>query len=150
MTTSYSRCPANRGWSVNAAVIYGLAEIANEGQVLCVGAHVLRPSSPYTGSIAPFTRYNTPDSRVSGHQPASPSAPGRPPMFTGIIEEIGVVYGVTPGEITIGAETVMSDLSLGQSIAIDGVDLTVAAAHRALVPRQRYGRDLPGDRPSGR
>ena len=48
-------------------------------------------------------------------------------MFTGIIEEIGIVLAVRPGEITVGAETVMSDLALGQSIAIDGVDLTVAA-----------------------
>ena len=56
-------------------------------------------------------------------------------MFTGIIEEIGTVLAVGPGEITVGAEAVMSDLVLGQSIAIDGVDLTVAA----LTER----RDLP-------
>jgi riboflavin synthase len=48
-------------------------------------------------------------------------------MFTGIIEEVGTVLGAAPGEITIGAHAVMSDLGLGQSIAIDGVDLTVAA-----------------------
>lgn len=48
-------------------------------------------------------------------------------MFTGIIEEIGSVLAVAPGEITIRAEVVMSDLALGQSIAVDGVDLTVAA-----------------------
>jgi riboflavin synthase len=48
-------------------------------------------------------------------------------MFTGIIEEIGIVQDVGPGEITVGAEAVVSDLALGQSIAIDGIDLTVAA-----------------------
>jgi riboflavin synthase len=48
-------------------------------------------------------------------------------MFTGIIEEIATVLAADSGEITIGAETVMSDLALGQSISIDGVDLTIAA-----------------------
>ena len=48
-------------------------------------------------------------------------------MFTGIIEEIGIVLAGGPGEISVGAEAVMTDLALGQSIAIDGVDLTVAA-----------------------
>jgi riboflavin synthase len=69
-------------------------------------------------------------------------------MFTGIIEEIGIVLAVGPEEITVGAETVMSDLSLGQSIAIDGVDLTVAAlterSFHANVMAETYRRSTLG------
>jgi riboflavin synthase len=69
-------------------------------------------------------------------------------MFTGIIEEIGIVLADGPGEITVGAETVMSDLALGQSIAIDGVDLTVAAlaerSFHANVMAETYRRSTLG------
>ena len=69
-------------------------------------------------------------------------------MFTGIIEEIGMVLAVGPGEITVAAETVMSDLALGQSIAIDGVDLTVAAltdrSFHANVMAETYRRSTLG------
>jgi riboflavin synthase len=75
-------------------------------------------------------------------------------MFTGIIEEIGIVQGVGPGEITIGAETVMSDLALGQSIAIDGVDLTVSAlterSFHANVMAETYRRSTLGSVRPGR
>ena len=47
-------------------------------------------------------------------------------MFTGIIEELGTV--VTAGaRLTVGCSTVLSDSSLGASIAVNGVCLTVAA-----------------------
>lgn len=50
-------------------------------------------------------------------------------MFTGIIEELGKVISCTHGDgydkITIAAQTVLSDLELGHSIAINGVCLTV-------------------------
>ena len=69
-------------------------------------------------------------------------------MFTGIIEEVGTVLAVGPGDITVGAEAVMSDLSLGQSIAIDGVDLTVAAVaervFHANVMAETYRRSTLG------
>ena len=75
-------------------------------------------------------------------------------MFTGIIEEIGIVLAVGPGEITVGAETVMSDLALGQSIAIDGVDLTVAAlterSFHANVMAETYRRSTLGPLQPGR
>ncbi len=75
-------------------------------------------------------------------------------MFTGIIEEVGTVLAVGPGEITIGAETVMSDLALGQSIAIDGVDLTVAAlterSFHANVMAETYRRSTLGMLSPGR
>ena len=51
-------------------------------------------------------------------------------MFTGIIEEIGCVVNIENLEgakrISIKAETIMSDIKLGDSIAIDGVCLTVS------------------------
>ena len=69
-------------------------------------------------------------------------------MFTGIIEEVGTVLAVGQGEITVGAETVMPNLALGQSIAIDGVDLTVAAlterAFHANVMAETYRRSTLG------
>jgi len=69
-------------------------------------------------------------------------------MFTGIIEEVGTVLAAGSGEITIGAETVMSDLALGQSITIDGVDLTVVAlterAFHANVMAETYRRSTLG------
>jgi riboflavin synthase len=75
-------------------------------------------------------------------------------MFTGIIEEIGIVLAIGPGEITVGAETVMSDLALGQSIAIDGVDLTVAAlterSFHANVMAETYRRSTLGPLKPGR
>lgn len=50
-------------------------------------------------------------------------------MFTGIIEEVGVVRGIEPLEdgltLRIGATRVLEDLDLGDSIAHDGVCLTV-------------------------
>ena len=50
-------------------------------------------------------------------------------MFTGIIEEIGTVQTLRKGSqsarLTIGAKTVLSDVHLGDSIAVNGVCLTV-------------------------
>jgi riboflavin synthase len=50
-------------------------------------------------------------------------------VFTGIVEEIGIVREAHPGTLVVSASTVMSDLRLGDSIAIDGICLTVI--HRA-------------------
>ena len=50
-------------------------------------------------------------------------------MFTGIIEEMGVVKGVVKGlqgtSVTILAKTVLNDLQVGDSIAISGACMTV-------------------------
>ncbi|MBI4714806.1 MAG: riboflavin synthase [Nitrospirae bacterium] len=50
-------------------------------------------------------------------------------MFTGIIEELGTVQGVRrQGEdltLTVAASTVLSDLKIGDSIAVSGACLTV-------------------------
>ena len=49
-------------------------------------------------------------------------------MFTGIIEELGVIQAVRRGPhssvLTIGAALVLSDLNIGDSVAVNGVCLT--------------------------
>ena len=49
-------------------------------------------------------------------------------MFTGIIEEIGKIKGISRGSnsavLTIEAHTVLEDVHLGDSIAVNGVCLT--------------------------
>lgn len=51
-------------------------------------------------------------------------------MFTGIIEEMGTILSVTPSatslQLTIKCEKVLSDVQKGDSIAVNGVCLTVA------------------------
>ena len=51
-------------------------------------------------------------------------------MFTGIIEEIGTVSSVSPGtnslQLSIRCSKVLSDVSKGDSISVNGVCLTVA------------------------
>lgn len=48
-------------------------------------------------------------------------------MFTGIIEEVGAVVRRSGADVAVMATKVMEDLSLGDSIAIDGACMTVAA-----------------------
>lgn len=52
-------------------------------------------------------------------------------MFTGIIEEIGMIQGITQGatsaRLHIKASTIMDDVKLGDSIAVNGVCLTVCS-----------------------
>jgi len=45
-------------------------------------------------------------------------------VFTGIIEEVGTVRSVGEGEITIAAKKVLWGTNLGDSISVNGVDLT--------------------------
>ena len=47
-------------------------------------------------------------------------------MFTGIIEEVGGVLEADRGRLRIGCRLVLDGTQLGDSIAINGVDLTVA------------------------
>ena len=55
-------------------------------------------------------------------------------MFTGIIEEVGVIKNIKMGAksavITIQANTVMEDIHLGDSIAMNGVCLTVTSCDK--------------------
>ena len=52
-------------------------------------------------------------------------------MFTGIVEELGTVRRVLPGaqagKIAIGARKVLEDVHMGDSIAVNGVCLTVVS-----------------------
>lgn len=51
-------------------------------------------------------------------------------MFTGIIEELGEVKAIVPGaksfRLTVGAKKILSDLSVGDSVAVNGTCLTAA------------------------
>jgi len=55
-------------------------------------------------------------------------------MFTGLIEEIGtvsdVIRGANSSRVTIKADVVLSDLKLGDSVATNGVCLTVTSLIR--------------------
>lgn len=48
-------------------------------------------------------------------------------MFTGIVEEVGIVTAVQPGRLTISATEVVKGTKLGDSIAVNGTCLTVAS-----------------------
>ena len=48
-------------------------------------------------------------------------------MFTGIIEEVGEVVDASAGVLRIRARRILEDAKRGDSIAINGVDLTVTA-----------------------
>lgn len=52
-------------------------------------------------------------------------------MFTGIIEEIGSIKGISKGAnsavLTLSAKKVLEDVNLGDSIAVNGVCLTVTS-----------------------
>ena len=48
-------------------------------------------------------------------------------MFTGIIEEVGTVRRVGGGTLSIDAEEILTDVRLGDSIAVNGVCLTVTS-----------------------
>ena len=52
-------------------------------------------------------------------------------MFTGIVEEVGVVAGLRDGWLRVQASQVMDGLKLGDSIAVDGTCLTVVARNDA-------------------
>ncbi len=75
-------------------------------------------------------------------------------MFTGIIEEAGTVREADRGRLVIACETVLQDTNLGDSIAINGVDLTVVgmdgeSLHFNCMPetyrRSNLGQLRPGD-----
>lgn len=57
-------------------------------------------------------------------------------MFTGIIEELGHIKKIqhqsaNSVELTIAAEKIMTDMNLGDSIAVNGICLTVTAFNKA-------------------
>ena len=46
-------------------------------------------------------------------------------MFTGIVEELGKILFITKNKLTIEAHKVAEDVKIGDSIAVNGVCLTV-------------------------
>ncbi|MEQ4489433.1 MAG: riboflavin synthase [Dehalococcoides mccartyi] len=48
-------------------------------------------------------------------------------MFTGIVEELGFLKARNPADLHIGAELVLESLKVGDSIAVNGVCLTVTS-----------------------
>lgn len=76
-------------------------------------------------------------------------------MFTGIIEEVGTIRSREGGELVVECALILEDTQLGDSIAINGVDLTVRTmASDALTfdvmpetyRRSNLGDTQPGDR----
>lgn len=65
-------------------------------------------------------------------------------MFTGIIEEAGVVLEAGGGALRVQATRILEDAKLGDSIAVNGVDLTVSdldsTAFRANVMPETFSR----------
>lgn len=54
-------------------------------------------------------------------------------MFTGIIQEVGTIREILPGEaykLRIGAQKILSDIEIGDSISVDGACLTVVQFDR--------------------
>lgn len=53
-------------------------------------------------------------------------------LFTGIVEELGVIRSMTGGSLVIGASKVLEDVKVGDSIAVNGICLTVTAFDSAV------------------
>ena len=75
-------------------------------------------------------------------------------MFTGIIEEVGTVREADEGRLVIACKEILPGTKLGDSIAINGVDLTIMrvdadALHFNCMPetyrRSNLGQLRPGD-----
>ncbi|HWQ28438.1 MAG TPA: riboflavin synthase [Dehalococcoidia bacterium] len=75
-------------------------------------------------------------------------------MFTGIIEEVGVVLAVDGPRLRIGARDILGDVRPGDSIAVNGVDVTAVTVDERgftcdLMPetlrRSNLGELRPGD-----
>ncbi len=48
-------------------------------------------------------------------------------MFTGIVEEIGYINSVNNDSISVSCKKILEDINIGDSIAVDGVCLTVTS-----------------------
>jgi riboflavin synthase len=74
-------------------------------------------------------------------------------MFTGIIEEIGIVKSVKSKVITIEANKIFDDLKLGDSIAVNGTCLTISSFSNKIfnadITTETLSRTNLGDLKSG-
>jgi riboflavin synthase len=70
-------------------------------------------------------------------------------LFTGIIEEVGTVREIAPGRLVLNAKKVTWGTNLGDSIAVNGCDLTAVYfdedGFRANVIEETYRRTNLGD-----
>jgi riboflavin synthase len=75
-------------------------------------------------------------------------------MFTGLIEGIGIVVSAEPGALTVELPENLGDLARGESVAIDGVDLTITTLEgrvfSANVMPETYRRSTLGNFEPGR
>ncbi len=74
-------------------------------------------------------------------------------MFTGIVEEVGVLLGREGGELVVGCGVVREETRLGDSIAVNGVDLTVRRMEKGAlffdVMPETFRRSNLGELPPG-
>jgi riboflavin synthase len=74
-------------------------------------------------------------------------------MFTGIIQELGVLQDITSETVEVKASAVLSDIALGDSIAVDGVCLTVvafdASSFKASISPETLSRTTLADKTQG-
>lgn len=74
-------------------------------------------------------------------------------MFTGIIEEVGAISRISGADVAILAKHVLQGTKLGDSIAVDGACLTVAALNDdnfvVQVSPETYARTTLGQRKPG-
>jgi riboflavin synthase len=52
-------------------------------------------------------------------------------LFTGIVQEVGSIVSVTANSLTVAANSVLKDVELGGSIAVNGICLTVTRFNSA-------------------
>ena len=52
-------------------------------------------------------------------------------MFTGIIEEIGIVEAINSNTLTIASSKLLNTIALGSSISVDGVCLTAISTNES-------------------
>ena len=66
-------------------------------------------------------------------------------MFTGLVEEVGVLRSVRRGAhssvLSIGAREILDDLKVGDSVAVNGVCLTAHSGRLRRLHRRRDARD---------
>ena len=54
-------------------------------------------------------------------------------MFTGIVEEVGRIQEVAPDRLTVRGTTALEGLRIGDSIAVNGVCLTVVELQSGVI-----------------
>lgn len=82
-------------------------------------------------------------------------------MFTGIIEELGTIRQIQPNSLTVKAHQVLADMGIGDSIAVNGICLTITVLgndyftvdlmpetrHRTTLDLLRVGDEVNLERP---